>query len=96
LGLWLKNTDIRSAGGAEEAVMATGPESTAVPSVVGLRPAFARQELLSLGYCVKIVEQAPTVALPDTVVAMLPPPGTQLALGSTVELTITTRFERSS
>jgi eukaryotic-like serine/threonine-protein kinase len=76
--------------------MTTSPASASVPLVVGMRAADAMQALLSLGYNVKTVKQASTAVPPGTVVSMSPPAGTRLALGSTIEVTISTGFERSA
>jgi beta-lactam-binding protein with PASTA domain len=58
--------------------------------VVGLRSAGAMQALQPLGYSVRIVEQASTAVPPGMVVSMSPPAGTPLALGSPVEVAIST------
>jgi beta-lactam-binding protein with PASTA domain len=71
-----------------------GPASASVPTVVGLRQANAMQALQSLGYCIEVVNQASAVAPPGVVIRMSPPPGTLLALGGTVEVTISTGPER--
>jgi len=76
--------------------MTTSPASASVPLVVGMRAGDAMQALLSLGYCVKSVEQALTTVPPGTVASMSPPPGTRLAAGGTIELTISIGIERSS
>ena len=68
--------------------MTTSPGSASVPAVVGMRVASATQALLSLGYNVKKVEQASSAVPPGVVTSTSPPPGTPMALGSTVELTI--------
>lgn len=70
--------------------MTTSPASASVPFVLGLRTADAMQALLSLGYCVRVIEQASTVVPPGMVASMSPPAGTPLVLGSTVEVTIST------
>lgn len=76
--------------------MTTSPASASVPTVVGLRTADAMQALLSLGYCVKIVEQVSTAVPPGVVVSMSPPEGTRMALGSAAEVTISIGFERQA
>ena len=76
--------------------MTTSPASASVPMVLGMRAVDAMQALLSLGYAVKAVEQASTVVPPGMVASVSPPTGTQLALGSTIEVTISTGSERSA
>jgi beta-lactam-binding protein with PASTA domain len=71
-------------------VMTTSPASTSVPMVVGMRQMEATQAFVSLGYNVMIVEQASTVVPPRMVISQSPPAGTPLALGSTIEVTIST------
>jgi PASTA domain len=75
--------------------MTTSPASASVPTVVGMTHANAAQALLSLGYHVKNVEQASSAVPPGVVTSMSPPPGTRLALGGTVELTVSATIPRN-
>lgn len=74
--------------------MTTSPTSASVPAVVGMTYVNALQALLSLGYHVTNVQQSPSAVPPGVVASMSPPPGTQLALGSTVELTVSATVPR--
>jgi hypothetical protein len=75
--------------------MTTSPASASVPAVVGMTYANAAQVLLSLGYRVENVEQASSAVPPGVVTSMSPPPGTRLALGGTVELTVSATVPRN-
>ena len=65
-----------------------GPGTVAVPKVEGLREAQARKALEDLGFEVQVERQASSSAKAGTVINSIPSEGTELGVGETVNLIV--------
>ncbi len=75
-----------AAGSAVDIVVSSG--LVEVPDVTGATEAQARSDLAQAGFEVQVVEQESSSSAPGTVLAQSPQPGTQLARGSLVTITV--------
>jgi len=74
-------------GGNVDLVVSKGIEMTVVPQVLGIGQAEAEADLTAAKLKPKIVTRDGNTA-PGTVLDVIPPPGTQLATGSTITLVV--------
>ena len=75
-----------AAGSAVDIVVSSG--LVEVPDVTGATEAQARSDLAQAGFEVQVVEQESSISSPGQVLAQSPQPGTQLARGSLVTITV--------
>lgn len=75
-----------AAGSSVDIVVSSG--LVEVPNVTGATEAQARSDLAQAGFEVQVVEQASSISSPGQVLAQSPQPGTQLARGSLVTITV--------
>jgi serine/threonine-protein kinase len=83
-----------AAGSAVNIVVSSG--LVAVPPVTNATEAQARSDLAQAGFEVQVVEQEIGTAPPGTVLAQSPQPGTQLARGSLVTITVAIPLSKPS
>jgi len=75
-----------AAGSSVDIVVSSG--LVEVPNVTGATEAQARSDLAQAGFEVQVVEQESSISSPGQVLAQSPQPGTQLARGSLVTITV--------
>ena len=75
-----------AAGSAVDIVVSYG--LVELPNVTGATEAQARSDLAQAGFEVQVVEQESSISSPGQVLAQSPQPGTQLARGSLVTITV--------
>ena len=75
-----------AAGSAVDIVVSSG--LVELPNVTGATEAQARSDLAQAGFEVQVVEQESSISSPGQVLAQSPQPGTQLARGSLVTITV--------